>query len=49
MSPIVISRSTDALISVPALTSEQKNTLWESIVRAYIKKHPEILNEEEPK
>ena len=41
MPPIVISRETGKIISAPVITQEQRNKLWEHIVRGYAQKHPE--------
>lgn len=46
MPPIIIDRRAEAPIRVPVLPPEQKEALWGAIVRAYIKKHPEVFEEE---
>lgn len=45
--PIVISRGTGELLSHPEITQAQQDKLWDTIVRNYAKKHPEIFTEEE--
>lgn len=44
--PIVITR-TGELVSAPVLTPEQKNKLWETIVRNWAQAHPEAFEERE--
>lgn len=41
--PIVIDRKTGKILSAPQLTPDQKQAAWESIVKAYVEKHPEKL------
>ncbi len=41
--PIVISRKTGEIISKPNYTQEQIDTLWEIVLRNWIKLHPEEL------
>lgn len=41
--PIVCDRKTGAVKSAPTLTPEQNSRAWETILREYIKKHPEVL------
>ena len=42
--PIVISRTTDAppVITNP-LTPEQKNALWEAVVRSWVQRNPDTF------
>lgn len=44
--PIVISRATGEILSAQKIPQEQRDTLWGTIVKNYVKKHPEILEEE---
>lgn len=48
MTPIVMDRKTHEIISAPDLTQEQRNLLWEHIVRAYLDAHPEVLKADIP-
>ena len=41
---IVIGRD-GTLVQMPQLTQEQRNALWEQVVRAYAPRHPEIFRE----
>ena len=41
--PIVISRKTGEVISAPVLTPEQREAAWEAVIRAHVRKHPEIF------
>lgn len=41
---IVISRD-GSLVSMPQLSQEQINALWEQIVRNYAQRHPEIFRD----
>lgn len=41
---IVIGRD-GTLVQMPQLTQEQRNALWEQVVRAYAQRHPEIFRE----
>lgn len=45
--PIVIDRNTGEVLSSQKLTPEQSDAAWEAIVRAYLKKHPDVLKERE--
>jgi hypothetical protein len=47
MPPIVVDRTTGSIISAPELTPAQRDTLWGEIIRAYVRKHPEVFEEEE--
>lgn len=47
MPPIVIDRTTGAVQSAPELTATQRDTLWGELIRAYVRKHPEVFDEEE--
>ena len=49
MEPIVIDRHTGKLISVPEIVQEQRDTAWEMILKAHVKKHPEIFLPSEQK
>lgn len=44
--PIVIGRATSEVLSAPKISQEQRDSLWGAIVKNYVKKHPEILEEE---
>jgi len=48
--PIVIDRHTGEIISKPELTQQQKDLVWEAIVRNWVKQNPEkfraMLDEE---
>ena len=46
--PIVMTRSGE-VISAPVLTPEQRNKLWEHVVRNWAKAHPEAFAEKEEK
>ncbi len=48
MEPIVIDRTTGSVKSAPELTATQRDTLWGEIIRAYVRKHPEVFDKEEP-
>ena len=41
---IVIGRD-GTLVQMPQLTQEQRNALWEQVVRACAQRHPEIFRE----
>lgn len=41
--PIVVSRHTGEILSMPEFTQEQSDMAWEMIFRAYLRKHPEVL------
>ena len=41
--PIVVSRRSGKTISAPEITQEQRDMLWEGLVKAYIQRHPEML------
>lgn len=43
--PIKIDRNTEKILSAPQLTPEQNQKAWEIIVKAYVKKHPELLQQ----
>ena len=43
--PIVIERRNEAPACVGAMSAEQRDELWGEIVKAYIKKHPEVLSD----
>lgn len=47
--PITISRATGAVISAPQITQEQRDVLWEALLRAYLARHPETMTEEAKK
>lgn len=40
--PISISRDGE-ILSMPEITEEQRNLLWETILRNYLRAHPEEL------
>ena len=46
--PIVIDRYTGEIISKPEITQEQKDALWEIIIKNYVSRHPEIFTEAIP-
>lgn len=39
--PIVVDRRTGEIISKPEITQEQKNTVWERVIRNWIDMNPE--------
>lgn len=41
--PIVVSRATGEIISKPELTQADRDRAWEAVVRAFAKRHPELL------
>lgn len=41
--PIVVSRETGKIISAPELTQADRDRAWEAVVRAFAKRHPELL------
>lgn len=41
--PIVVPRRRDAEITQTAVSKEQRENAWEAIIKAYINKHPEVL------
>lgn len=41
---IVIGRD-GTLVQMPQLTQEQRNALWEQVVRNYAQRHPEIFRD----
>ncbi|MDD5882592.1 MAG: hypothetical protein PUD70_00700 [Firmicutes bacterium] len=41
--PIVVSRKTGEIISKPELTQADRDRAWEAVVRAFAKRHPELL------
>lgn len=43
--PIIINRKTGE-VKAPEITQEQRDTLWGELVRNYVRKHPEVLNDE---
>lgn len=45
--PIVIDRKTGELLDAREPTTEQKQKAWEIIVKNYVEKHAEILQEQE--
>ena len=47
--PIVVPRRRDAEISQAAVSKEQREIAWEAIIKAYISKHPEAIQEMEVK
>lgn len=47
--PIVVPRRRDAEITQIAVPKEQRDIAWEAIIKAYINKHPEVLQEMEVK
>ena len=44
--PIAVSRRNGKVISAPEITQEQRDKLWEVVVKAYIQRHPEVLQAE---
>jgi len=44
--PITVSRRSGKVISTPEITQEQRDKLWEAVVKAYIQRHPEMLQTE---
>ena len=44
--PIVISRATGEVLSAPEISQEQRDQLWGTVVKNYIRKHPEIFKED---
>ena len=46
--PIVVSRSTGEIISKPELTQADRDRGWEAVIRAFAKRHPELLFQEPP-
>lgn len=42
--PIIMSRG-GAVLSAPTIPQEQSDKAWESLVRAWAKKHPEALKQ----
>ena len=47
--PITISRTGQAAAPAIQISQEQRDLLWEALLRAYIERHPEILSEKETK
>lgn len=45
--PIMIDRHTGKIISCPEITQQQRDALWEVIVRCYTQKHPEIFQQQQ--
>ena len=43
--PIKISRQTGEIIGAPEYTQDQKDKVWENIVREWEKKNPELLKQ----
>ena len=41
--PIVVSRATGEIINKPELTQADRDRAWEAVVRAFAKRHPELL------
>ena len=41
--PITISRNSQAAAPEIQISQEQRDLLWETLLRAYIERHPEIL------
>ena len=41
--PIVVPRRGDAEITQTTVPKEQREIAWDAIVKAYINKHPEVL------
>ena len=41
--PIVVSRATGEIISKPELTQADRDRAWEAVVRAFARRHPELL------
>lgn len=46
--PIVVSRATGEIISQPELTQADRDRAWETVVRAFAKRHPELLFQQPP-
>lgn len=46
--PIVVSRATGEIISQPELTQADRDRAWEAVVRAFAKRHPELLLQQPP-
>ena len=46
--PIVVSRATGEIISKPELTQADRDRAWEAVVRAFAKRHPELLVQQPP-
>ena len=46
--PIVVSRATGEIISKPELTQADRDRAWEAVVRAFAKRHPELLFQQPP-
>lgn len=46
--PVTITRTGELVTPLPVLTPEQKNKLWENVVRNWAKAHPEAFQNEEP-
>lgn len=44
--PIIVSRRSGNVVSKPEITQEQRDKLWEGVVKAYIQRHPEMLQAE---
>ena len=45
--PITISRNSQAAAPAIQISQEQRDLLWETLLLAYIERHPEILIEKE--
>jgi len=45
--PIVIQRRAEAQKEPHTISKEQKELAWEAIIKAYISKHPEVLQKVE--
>ena len=46
--PIVVSRATGEIVSKPELTQADRDRAWEAVVRAFAKRHPELLVQQPP-
>ena len=46
--PIVVSRSTGEVVSKPELTQADRDRGWETVVRAFAKRHPDLLFQDPP-
>lgn len=46
--PIVVSRSTGEVVSKPQYSQADYDRAWEAVVRAFAKRHPELLFQEPP-
>lgn len=46
--PIVVSRATGEIIIKPELTQADRDRAWEAVVRAFAKRHPELLFQQPP-